>query len=400
MYVVLSMTWTTWLLANNISVSNISLTGINKTDKYIQVKFDISWENSWRTSSAPNNWDAAWVFVKYKDKSTGLWKHAKLNNSGHIAPTGSTITSGLVDVSQSFNAATNPAVGAFIYRSADGTGTFSVSEVELRWNYGENGLTKVDNFVVEEVRVYAIEMVYVPEGAFRLGSGGQAGTTSDYAGSTREAGAFKAGNTTNTPYQVSSENAITISNATGDLFGTSLNQSSPLANATILESGTSATLPAGFPKGFAAFYCMKHELNQQGLVDFLNTITVGQQSFQFEPRISASGYNVYVMANSSTPALQNGIRASSPLPASGPLTIFCDLNGNGVGGESDDGAAKPANYMQPRNMLAYLDWACLRPMTEMEYEKACRGTANPVALEFKFCNLLTGWFSVRSLLGN
>jgi len=52
--------------ANNITVSNTKLTGQNTTDGYTLVQFDLSWENSWRTSSAPNNWDAAWVFVKYR----------------------------------------------------------------------------------------------------------------------------------------------------------------------------------------------------------------------------------------------------------------------------------------------------------------------------------------------
>ena len=53
-------------LANNLSVSNVSLTGLNTGSQYIMVKCDISWDNSWRTSSAPNNWDAAWVFVKFR----------------------------------------------------------------------------------------------------------------------------------------------------------------------------------------------------------------------------------------------------------------------------------------------------------------------------------------------
>ena len=44
---------------NNITVTNLSLTGQNVTEHFAMVKFDISWENSWRTSSSPNNWDAA-----------------------------------------------------------------------------------------------------------------------------------------------------------------------------------------------------------------------------------------------------------------------------------------------------------------------------------------------------
>ena len=37
-------------------------------------------------------------------------------------------------------------------------------------------------------------------------------------------------------------------------------------------------------------------------------------------------------------------------------------------------------------MLAYLDWSGLRPISELEYEKACRGTAFPKAGEFAWGN--------------
>ena len=60
--------------ANNVTVSNVTLTGQDATNDYVFVKFDTSWENSWRTSSAPTNWDAVWVFVKYKVGS-GDWQH-------------------------------------------------------------------------------------------------------------------------------------------------------------------------------------------------------------------------------------------------------------------------------------------------------------------------------------
>jgi len=53
-------------LANNIAVSGISLTARNTSTQTVRVNFNLSWDNSWRTTSAPFNWDAAWVFVKYK----------------------------------------------------------------------------------------------------------------------------------------------------------------------------------------------------------------------------------------------------------------------------------------------------------------------------------------------
>jgi formylglycine-generating enzyme required for sulfatase activity len=39
-------------------------------------------------------------------------------------------------------------------------------------------------------------------------------------------------------------------------------------------------------------------------------------------------------------------------------------------------------YLSWPDGAAYADWSGLRPMTELEYEKACRGPLNPVANEF------------------
>ena len=66
------------LCANNIAVTNVALTGKNVTDSYTLVEFDLSGENSWRISSGAANWDAAWVFVKYRANG-GEWQHASLN---------------------------------------------------------------------------------------------------------------------------------------------------------------------------------------------------------------------------------------------------------------------------------------------------------------------------------
>lgn len=51
----------------------------NTTDDYTLMQFDLSWENSWRTSPAPNNWDTAWVFVKYR-LDNGEWQQSLPSN--------------------------------------------------------------------------------------------------------------------------------------------------------------------------------------------------------------------------------------------------------------------------------------------------------------------------------
>ena len=94
--------------ANNISLSNFSLASRNLAEHSVMVKFDISWENSWRTSASPYNWDAAWIFVKYRvpvsSGGDGFWHHASLNNTGNTAPSGSAIDVGLLTPATAFSA--------------------------------------------------------------------------------------------------------------------------------------------------------------------------------------------------------------------------------------------------------------------------------------------------------
>jgi formylglycine-generating enzyme required for sulfatase activity len=377
------------LRANNIQVSNVSIASINTTDNYAMVQFDISWDNSWRTSSAPNNWDAAWVFIKYQDKSSGLWKHARLHENGHLVPAGAEVELGLRNTSMGYHQTDNPGVGVFLYRSSDGSGTFSLSEVKIRWNYGANGLSNVTKAFINGVKVFAIEMVYVPTGTYSLGSGcAQPDNFNSGSNSSFESGSFRVGGAGNTPYSVSSEGAINIGNSAGNLWGNSHNQSNPYVNATILGEGLStATIPAAYPKGYQGFYAMKHELTIGAYAEFLNTLTRSQQShlINVNTLIHTEGSitNGYVTSNTATydgvTNQRNALRVMSPLPPSGePAFFFCDMNGNGVPGDADDGADVAFFGLATRREagLAYLDWAGLRVMTEMEFEKACKGPNN------------------------
>ncbi len=324
------------LKANNILISNISLTGQNTTDDYVMVQFDLSWENSWRTSSAPNNWDAAWVFVKYRVGS-GPWQHAWLNDAGHSGGTGTgaTISAGLQTPGSAFNANTNPGIGAFIYRSADGTGTFSITGAQLRWNYGANSVA--DNTTVD-VRVFAIEMVYVPEGAFYVGSGGTENSSFTQANNTSGA---------TVPFQITSTAPIIQGN------NTSSSSSNLGARGQMdLTGTTTASLASGFPTGYAAFYMMKYEITQQQYVDFLNTL------------ISTHADNRYSTTNTGN---RYSITVSGGVYSTTNPYVAC-------------------NYLSWMDGAAYMDWSGLRPMTELEFEKTCRGTATPVANEYAWGN--------------
>ena len=350
--------------ANNITTSTGSL--VNNTGTTVQVQFNITWQNSWRIG--PDRRDAAWVFVKYRT-SDGAWGHCSLNNTGHTSPSGSTIAPGLVAPASAFNASTNPAVGVFIHRSADGSGTFTANGAQLLWNYSVNGVSLVD---VTEIRVFAIEMVYVPQGAFFVGNGGtEVGSFTD--------GAWTSGATI--PRQITSEGAITIGQVAGNLWGTS-----SVGSSTI---GPAGPLSAAFPKGFAAFYCMKYEVTQQGYVDFLNTLTYNQQVTRTATvPTSAAGSAAMFTSNTN----RNGIDIQTPGVAStNPAVYACNLDGDAFYGEAgSDGTDIACNFLSWGDLTAYLDWSGLRPLTELEFEKACRGTLPPVADAFPWGTAIAG----------
>jgi formylglycine-generating enzyme required for sulfatase activity len=303
------------LLANNITVSNLSLSNENRFENYTFVTFDLTWENSWRLNTGAANWDAAWVFVKYRI-GNGEWQHANLHNIEHTAGTGTpaTITTGLLDDNTAFDATTNPGMGVFVYRSSAAYGTFINTGLKLRWNYGADGIvgTNID------VKVFAIEMVRVQEGAFNVGGGG--GTN-----------AF-------TSTTINTANATTAPTGSGALGGA----------AGGYPSGQTAPDNASWPNGYNAFYCMKYEVSQQQYVDFLNTLTQTQADAR---KYTGSVYR-------------------------------CAITGSAVGTYTTMLPYVACNYLSWADGAAYADWSGLRPMTELEFEKACRGDQPAVSGEY------------------
>jgi len=309
--------------ANNILISNISLENLNAPN-WVQVEFDLSWENSWRLSAGPSNWDAAWVFIKYRVNS-GEWLHAQLAQTDFVASAGSTI------------AVTNDGVGAFIYRDSDGSGDLNLQNMRLRWDYGA-----IDPNDIIDVQVFGVEMVYVPEGSFEVG-----GTSGD------EVGKFYSLIST-TPYNVSSENSINVATSLGNLYySTSVVGSRP--------GDQLGPIPAAFPKGFNAYYCMKYEMSQGQWVSFFNTLSPTQKI--------ANDITGPDGKNSDTPLSRNTISWA-----------------DGAGSATTTSPDVALNYVNNDFLYAYLDWAGLRPMTELEYEKACRGPIEPKAGEFAWGN--------------
>jgi formylglycine-generating enzyme required for sulfatase activity len=295
--------------ANDVSVNAVSLQGQSTggpiNTHYYNVQFDITWKNSWRTSTNESNYDGCWIFVKYRKQSTSVWLHATLNATGQTAPGGSTLQPSA------------DGKGAWIYRAANGIGDVAYNAALLRWNYGADGVLDNENV---EIQVYAVEMVYLPQMAFNLGN------------ASAEVSKFRDG-AVDTWFPVTSEAAITCGVSAGNLTAT----------ASFLNSGT---IPAAFPKGYNAFWTMKYEFSKQQYLDFLNTL------------------------DQTSATIRNNIAATGTVP-------------NMVVTQPE----RAASSFSPINMLAWLDWAAMRPMTEFEYEKACRGGGNaPSPLEFAWGN--------------
>jgi formylglycine-generating enzyme required for sulfatase activity len=339
------------LSANNLSVSNVTTTGQNTASHYTYVQFDISWDNSWRDAV---NWDAAWVFIKYKT-SDGLWHHATLNSSGHTAPTGSTI-----EISSDRK-------GVFIYRSSDGTGSFSETGVQLRWNYGTNGVA--DNETVT-IKVFAIEMVYVPTASYKLGDDNILSSLVHIVSTS--------------PVSINTNLVVVRTNSlvnNGDDAQAYTNGIGIDGDGGIDTDNNGSIDNADYPTGYEAFYCMRYEITQEQYADFLNTLTYDQQTARTANAPSSSAGTGALV--SGTPLNNNSIEIMTPgVSNTTPAVYGCDFNNNGTFNESGDGQNIACNYINCSDGLAYADWAGLRPMTELEFEKACRGDQSQVGNEY------------------
>lgn len=312
------------LLANNLVISTPTVVGGN-------IQFTIQWDNSWNTASGPTNYDAVWVFVKRQVcGGAQTWNHSLLSTvSGNHSVSG-----GVLQVD-----AVSDGVGVFIRRTATGNGNIASSLVTLNLQTAAN---LVDNF-----QVFGIEMVYIPTGNFIIGDG-----SSQYAfnGTTITAATQAAGFATAGAYQVSG-------------FG----------------STGSPSLPPAYPQGYNAFYCMKYEVSQEQYVKYLNSLTFIQQGARtnISPASATGSWPIQAASPNNS---RNGIRIMTPGTATTtPAMYGCDLNVNGTFNETADGQNVACNWLSWPDLMTYLDWSGLRPMTEMEYEKVCRGSGIPVS---------------------
>ncbi|TRZ49983.1 MAG: hypothetical protein D4S01_07560 [Dehalococcoidia bacterium] len=261
--------------ANNVAVSNVVLRNKNLVQGTIDIRFNLSQDNTFSGTDANNQefYDSIWLFVKYwvedvNSEATG-WYHATLTTGGTITPTSDN-------------------KGAFAQTGDNQT---------LRWHYSANG---IGNDAMIKVRVCAIEMVYIPEGAFVYNAGAIGGSLFNNYGAGAQA---------------------------------------IVSSADHIPAGAAA----GWPNGYNGFYIAKYEVSQAQYADFLNMLNVTAANTRF-PNTTANRQTITHTAE------------------------------NPYGSRYTAGSPNRAmNQTSWDDLRAYSSWAALRPLTEMEFEKAARG---------------------------
>jgi hypothetical protein len=137
-------------------------------------------------------------------------------------------------------------MGAFVRLAREGQGNFDAEGMQLRWNYGADGLASVSGL---EVRVFATEMVYHPQGDFSIASGAPGGKSPVINGRLSPV------------LSIDDDSSIRIKGDAG------------------LDRDADGVIDNSiYPTGYYPFYMFKYEMSEQQYADFLNCLTIGQQN--------------------------------------------------------------------------------------------------------------------------
>jgi formylglycine-generating enzyme required for sulfatase activity len=289
-----------------------------------------------------------------------VWKHARILSVQDEGPTARVDSSG-------------DGAGVFVRQAPPGErGPVALTGIRLRCALMDLPMDLQPDQPVE-LWPFGIEMVYVPEEPFWLGD-------PEPHGRSRPRNCFynalALADARNQAYYVASEKAIQVGPAHGkrpprdcdqllwydnddDARGAGDHQRiHGLDTLAPHERWKEARIPAEFPKGFQATYVMKRQVTQGQYAAFINALDGGSHPDRFGQlvRFSWDGAGTH--------------RGTIDVPGPDPFARV---------------AARPyraCNHLCWADAMAFAAWAGLRPMTELEYEKACRGPKDPVPGEF------------------
>lgn len=288
----------------------------SREDGAAALTFDIAWKDSWRHEG---NHDALWVFFKVRRDATEDWQHLRLvadkplNPKGYGQGGGTRVDLIVPDGDDGY-------LGLLVRRAEFGLGDVAAKDVTVIWNVSATKGVPQDLAVT--IQAFAIDMIFVPEGAFELGSGGnEPGHFYEYTDGSQHT----------KPFRVKSADPIPTGQQAGKLWARRVN-----------EPEDKGSLPATFPNGYRAFYCMK-----------------GHAMSEWESFVKA-------------------------IPPTDAKIFEAAVNKHG-GLSWADG-------------IAFAAWAGLRPVTELEFEKITRG---PMTSGWDFGDSLNhpSFWGVRSING-
>ena len=356
----------------NVYFNNISVTP--RDEETAVIRFDIGWPGSWRTDV---NHDAAWVFFKYRidGDETKTWRHVRLAADKVLNPTGygrgptpaggplsfewGCAPQGLKKLTAAGDTQFDFLVpdgedgfaGAFVRRADHGMGTASGAKLTVLWDLAACPDVKKDTKVA--IKAYGLKMVYVAEGPFDLGSGGtETGAFYAYQPE-KKRGAEKDRITTGgatmviheavdaadevPPYRVTNSAAIPTGKVPGRLW------------ARADEPPDGGEIPATFPTGYKGFYMQDRPITQAAFAFFLSSLP---------PKLAGEYHERGGHAT-------EGGWAGSILKSQDPENPY----------EFHHGRLKSTCtwWLSWEMGASFAAWAGLRPMTELENEKALRG---------------------------
>jgi len=427
--------------ADPIRIANVHLTNSPAAGQSA-IALDLAWDHSWREAwevpeqacalfyaddkhNRPQdqkweekppikleNWDAAWVFAKFRVPGGGLsssggsaaanWRHATLSPlaADHAKPAGAALDVGLDDNPAAGGAAAKRGLGVFVYRDSIGNGSNAWKGLALRWLHGADG---VSDPAAAELRVFGIKMVYVPKGAFWAGDGAVPDPEAKFLPDLTGPGAggepwplrgncfwrtwdisaqFQAGDTSD-PLRIESEDALTLGGTSTANLGNHNSWGRQLAED--FSTWVTQPLPARFPKGVAAFYCMRSELTEGAYVEFLNTLTYEQQKAHTRGEPEAppdSPVGTKCLGHTSVVIAVPGRQRVEERVSRGDGVIATVNRLDTPAVYRTEAPYTACGHMGVRDGIDFAGWAGLRPMTELEYEKACRGPVKPIPDEY------------------